>query len=461
MLSPQVAKYLQSHRDEHLAGLMEFLRFPSIANVRDRTPDGCQEAAEWLLAKVKGLGMEGRLLADEGRPNVIAESPIVAGRPTVMVYGHYDVQPPDPLDLWASPPFEPAVRDGWLYARGASDNKGQLFAVLCAIEAWRKAGGGLPVNVKLFLEGEEEIGSPHLEAFIAGHRDLLKADAIIVSDSAFFADGVPSIARALRGLVYFEITVLGPAADLHSGSHGGAAPNPINALARLLAGMHDAAGRVTIPGFYDGIRPVPPEERAAWALLPFDEARYAKDLGVSALAGGEKGLPALERLWTRPTLDANGIVGGYTGAGAKTVIAAKASAKVSCRLVPGQDPDEVIAGMKRYLREHCPAGCRVELQVHTRARPVLLRQDAPGMAESLAALAEAFGKKPVMVRFGASIPIAELFQRLLGTDPVLIGFGLPEDNIHSPNERLRLDQFHRGSAAYAALLQNAGASGLK
>ena len=461
MLSPKVAQYLQSHREEHLAGLIEFLRIPSIANVRDRKPDGCQQAAEWLLARVKGLGMEGRLLADEGRPNVIAESRPVAGRPTLLIYGHYDVQPPDPLDLWTSPPFAPAVREGNLYARGASDDKGHIFAILGAIEAWRKAGGGLPVNVKLFFEGEEEIGSPHLEPFIASHTDLLKADAILVCDSGFFARGVPSIARSLRGLVYFEITVHGASADLHSGSHGGAAPNPINALARLVAGMHDADGRVTLSGFYDDIRPVPLQEQAAWRDLPFDEAKYAKELGVSELAGGEKGRPALERLWIRPTLDCNGIVGGYTGAGAKTVIAARASAKISCRLVPDQEPEKVLAGVRRYLDEHTPAGCRVEMQVHTRSRPVLLRQDAPGMAESCAALEEAFGKKPVMVRFGASIPIAELFQRLLGTDPVLLGFGLPEDNIHSPNEHLPLEQFYGGEITVAALLQNASASGLK
>jgi acetylornithine deacetylase/succinyl-diaminopimelate desuccinylase-like protein len=461
MLPAPIAQYLQSHRQEHLSGLMELLRIPSIANVRDRRPDGCQQAAEWLAARLEGLGLTAQLLPTEGKPNVLAEGRVGPDRPTLLIYGHYDVQPPDPLDLWKSPPFEPTVRDGCLYARGASDNKGQLFAMLCGLEACVRSGGGLPVNVKVFLEGEEEIGSPHMEAFLAGHKEMLKADAIIVSDSAFFAPGVPTIASGLRGLVYFEITVTGPSVDLHSGSNGGAVANPINALTRLVAGMHDDAGRITIPGFYDDVASVSQEERAAWQRLPFDERQYAKELGVPVLAGGEKGVPVLERLWTRPTLDANGIFGGYTGVGSKTVIPAQAGAKISCRLVPNQDPDKVLAGVRRYLEEHAPAGCQVSMQVYTRARPVVFRPDAPGMSETRAALEEAFGRQPVMVRFGASVPITELFQRLLGIDSVMVGFGLPDDNIHSPNERLVLDQFYRGAMTAAALLQNAGRTGLK
>ncbi len=333
--------------------------------------------------------------------------------------------------------------------------------MLGAIEAWQRAGGGLPVRVKVFLEGEEEIGSPHLEPFVTAHRDLLKSDAILVCDSSFFAQGVPSLARSLRGLVYFEITVVGPSVDLHSGMHGGAVSNPANVLSRLLAGMIDDDGRITIPGFYDDVVEATAREKAEWATLPFEESAYARELGVPALAGGEKARGVLERLWVRPTLDVNGIVGGYTGVGAKTVIPARAGAKVSCRLVPNQVPAKIVAGMRRYLADRAPAGCRVELAVHTQARPVLLREDAPAMPETAAALEEAFGRRPVPVRFGASVPITELFQRLLGVDPVLLGFGVPEDNIHSPNESFALEQFHRGTVTCAALLQNVARSGLR
>jgi acetylornithine deacetylase/succinyl-diaminopimelate desuccinylase-like protein len=461
MLSAKVLKYLESRRQEHLASLMELVRFPSVANDRDRQPDGCWQAAEWLVARLAGLGFSARLLEAPGRPNVYGEGPLVPGRPTLLVYGHYDVQPPDPLELWVTPPFEPAVRDGCLFGRGASDCKGQIVAMMCAAEAWTRAGGGLPVNLKFFFEGEEEIGSPCLEPFIAAHKDLLRADAIIIVDSAFFAADVPSITYGLRGMAYFEITVTGPAADLHSGQYGGAVANPANALARLLAGMHDDAGRVTIPGFYDQVKPASAAERAAWGRLPFDEAGVAKSVGVAALAGGEKGIPVLERVWTRPTLDINGMVSGYTGAGAKTILPSKASAKVSCRLAPDQDPEKVIAGVRRHLDAHAPAGCRVDIHVHTSARPVLLRQDAPGMNEARAALEEAFGKPPAMVRMGASVPITELFQRLLGIDSVPTGFALPEDNMHAPNEHIRLDQFHRGIVAGAALYQNAAETGLR
>jgi acetylornithine deacetylase/succinyl-diaminopimelate desuccinylase-like protein len=461
MLPAKISEYLLSNRSRHLAALVELLRIPSIANVRDRRPDGCQQAAEWLAAHLEGLGLKATILPAEGKPNVFAEGRAGADKPTLLLYGHYDVQPPDPLDLWTSPPFEPVVRDGSLFARGSSDDKGQLFALLCGVEAWQRAGGGLPVNVKVFLEGEEEIGSPHMEPFLAAHADLLKCDAVIVCDTGFFAPGVPTLVSALRGLAYFEITVTGPSRDLHSGSYGGAVTNPVNALARLVAGMHDENGRVTIPGFYDDIEPVSAEEIAAWRKLPFDESNFAREAGVSVLGGGEKALPVLERLWARPTLDANGIVGGYTGVGAKTVIASKASAKISCRLVAGQDPDKVLACARRYVEANVPAGCQVSMQVYTRARPVRFRADAPGMAEARGALEEAFCAKPVMIRFGASVPITELFQRLLGVDAVLMGFGLPDDCIHSPNERLALEQFYRGAVAAAALLGNAGQSGLK
>ncbi|HUT59129.1 MAG TPA: dipeptidase [Phycisphaerae bacterium] len=460
MLSKTVADYLRANRARHVASLKELLSIPSIANVTGEKVDSCRTAAQWLARHLSALGLSAEVVPAGGKPNVLAEGRAGDGLPTLLIYGHYDVQPPDPLELWASKPFEPAQRDGFLYARGASDNKGQIFAHLTALEAWVRAGGGLPVNVKVIIEGEEEIGSPNLDPFIRQHADRLRSDAIIISDSGFFAEGVPSITYSLRGLAYFEITLTGPAADLHSGSHGGAVVNPINALARLIAGMQDADGRVTLPGFYDDVLPLTDQERSAWADLPFDESAYARELGVDKAAGGETGYSILERRWARPTLDANGIVGGYIEPGAKTVIPARASAKVSCRLVPNQDPEKITAGMRQYLDANVPAGTRVELAVHATARPVMVSQDAPAMNAAKAALAEAFGAEPVMVRCGASVPITELFQRILGRDGVLMGFGLPADSIHSPNERFKLEQFYRGAVAAAALLQNVRDAGL-
>ena len=451
MLPTTVTDYLEKHRTQHLERLEELLRIPSIANVDD---GACARAAEWLARRLESLGLRAELAGPAGRPNVLAEAHVRDDAPTLLIYGHYDVQPPDPLALWQTGPFDPVVRDGCLFARGSDDNKGQLFAQLMAIEAWTRAGGGPPVNLKVFLEGEEEIGSPSLEAFVAAHAERLAADAAVISDSGFFARGTASITYALRGLVYFEITARGPAADVHSGQHGGALANPINVLARLVAAMHDENGRITLPGFYDDVLEVGEQERRAWAVLPFDEGDYARSLGVDALSGGERGFSVLERRWARPTLDANGVVGGYTAAGSKTIIPAEARVKISARLVADQDPDKVAAGMAEFLAAHAPAGTSVSLQVHAKARPVLLPTDSPAMTAAKAALAEAFGQEPTLVRCGASVPVTELIQRLLGMDPVLMGFGLPDDNVHSPNEKFDLDQLWRGSIAAAAFLHN-------
>lgn len=453
MLPEAVLSYLSQHRDRHLDQLMELLRLPSVANV-SAEPDGCSQAAEWLARCAGGLGMDARVVATAGKPAVLATAHVGADRPTVLIYAHYDVQPPEPLDKWDSPPFAPQVRDGCLWARGASDDKGQLFAHLMAIEAWQRAGGGLPVNVKCFFEGEEEIGSPNVEPFVAEHRDELSADAAVISDSAFFADGVPSITYSLRGLVYLELTVTGPAVDIHSGTHGGAVANPINALARILAAAHDGEGRVTLPGFYDDVTELTQDERRDWALLGFDERAYAASLGLDELGGGERACGALERRWARPTLDCNGIVGGYTAAGSKTIIPARASAKLSMRLVPNQDPDRVVAGFREFLAGHVPPGVEASFAVRARARPVMLDRHSPAMAAARRACAEAFGREPVMVRCGASVPVAEVFQQVLALDAVVMGFGLPDDNLHSPNEHFRLEHLWRGSAAAAALMHN-------
>jgi acetylornithine deacetylase/succinyl-diaminopimelate desuccinylase-like protein len=457
MLPQPIRDYLLARREEHLAALKEFLSIPSLVNDAPGSAAAARQASDWLAGRLASLGLDSAVLETPGRPVVLALSRPIPGRPTLMIYGHYDVQPSEPLERWTSPPFRPQVRDGCVYARGACDDKGQLFAHLMAVEAWQRAGGGLPLNVKFFIEGQEEIGSPGMESFMADHKDELAADAVVISDSEFFADGVPSITYALRGLVLVELTVTGPAHDVHSGIHGGAVSNPVNVLAEMIAGLHDADGRVTIPGFYDDVLNLSDQERREWQALPFDPAAYAASLGVAELGGGERGLAALERRWSRPTLDCNGIIGGYTGPGGKTIIPSRASAKVSMRLVANQNPDKVIEGIASYVRQHQRPGTVAEFAVLSKSRPVLLDRHSFAMASAAAAMEEAFGRRPVMIRCGASVPVTEIFQRIFGMDAVLMGLGLPDDNPHAPNERFRLEHLWRGSEASAALMGNLSA----
>jgi acetylornithine deacetylase/succinyl-diaminopimelate desuccinylase-like protein len=453
MLPAAVVKYLEDHHEQFLAKLFELLEIPSVANVK-ADPDPCGLCANWLADYLRNLGLDAEVVPAEGKPNVLASAQVSADAPTLLVYGHYDVQPPEPLELWKSDPFEPVIRDGCIYARGADDDKGQLFAHLMAIEAWQRAGGGLPVNLKLFLEGEEEVGSPDLEAFMARMADRLAADACLISDSAFFTEGLPSITYALRGLAYLELKLNGPAADCHSGVNGGAVANPINGLARMIAAMHDDDGRVTIPGFYDDVLPLTQAERDEWAKLPFDEAKYAASLGLTELAGGERGYSVMERGWARPTLDCNGIVGGYTGVGSKTIIPAQASAKISMRLVASQDPRKIVEGFREFIARHTPPGLKAEMKVNAEARPVMLPTDSPVTRAARAALERAFGAKVAMIRCGASVPVTELIQRLLGLDAVLMGFGLPDDNLHAPNEHFPVEHLWRGAIASAEFMGN-------
>jgi len=454
MLPEKITAYLADQRDRQLAELVDLLRFPSVSSQSDHEAD-CLACAEHLAGCLRGLGLTAELRPWRRHPVLIARSTdaIAPDGPTVLIYGHYDVQPPEPLDAWTTPPFDPRVRDGAVYARGASDDKGQLFAHLKALEAFLAARGRLPVRVVVLFEGEEEIGSPDLERFVADHADELRADCAVVTDSQFFAPGVPTITYGLRGLVYVELAVTGPAADLHSGTHGGAVVNPLNALARLIAAMHDDRGRVALPGFYDDVVPLTDDERDAWDALPFDEAAYARSLGVEPV-GGEAGLPLLERRWARPTLDCHGVVGGYAGEGAKTVLPASATAKISMRLVPHQRPEKVLAAFGRFCAERAPAGVEAKVTALTQARPVLVPIDSPAVAAAADALREAFDAAPAMVRNGASVPVTELIQRILGVEPVVTGFGLPDDNLHAPDEHFRLDQFYRGIAASAACLLN-------
>ena len=453
MLPKEIIDYLAANRGRHLEELFELLRYPSVSSQGERRADSLA-CAERVAGHLRDLGFEAELRPWRQRPVLIARwAGNVQTERTVLLYGHYDVQPPEPLEQWDSPPFEPTIRDGAIYARGANDDKGQFFAHVKAVEAFVRAGGGLPLNVIFFIEGEEEIGSPELEKFVAANAADLKADYAVVSDSEFFAAGLPSITYGLRGLAYLELTLTGPAGDLHSGLHGGPVVNPLNALARMIAAMHDEAGRVTLGGFYDDVLPLTEPEREAWAKLPFDESAYAATIGAD-LAGGEAGRSVLERRWARPTLDVNGIVGGYQGEGAKTVIPSAATAKISMRLVPDQRPEKVVAAFRKWVAENTPAGVRAEVKVSAEARPVLVPPESPAMAAAREALTEAFGGEVAMIRNGASVPITELIQRVLGVEPILMGFGLPDDNLHAPNEHFAVEQFERGRVASAAMLYN-------
>jgi acetylornithine deacetylase/succinyl-diaminopimelate desuccinylase-like protein len=452
MLDRSVKDYLQAHRERFLESLFELLGFESLAQTNG--PDGCRPCAEWIAAYIRRLGLTAEIVPTRGQPCVIGEYRTNRKCPTLLVYTHYDVQSPDPLDLWTSAPFRPEVRNGFLYARGASDDKGQLFAHLMAIEAYLQTSQTLPLNLKLLVEGEEEIGSPNMEAFLTENKTRLAADALVVSDVGFFAENCPSIIYALRGMCPFEVTFVGPNRDVHSGLEGGVVVNPLHALADLVAAFHDDDGRVTVPGFYDDVLPLRDEERKAWAKLPYDKAEHARRLGVEVLAGGEKDYSPLERNWARPTLECNGMIGGYTGPGVKTVIPSRASAKFSMRLVADQDPGKIFPAVERFVCNHTPPGIRSQVTVQAVSRPVWTSTDSTVMRAAQAAMTEAFGAEPALIRCGASVPVTEVFQRLLGLDTVVLGISLPEDNLHSPNECLKLTQLWRGAEMMAALYHN-------
>ncbi len=455
MLSKEVTEYLASHRGEHLEQLFELLRFPSVSSQSAHEAD-CLACAEHIAGHLRGLGFSAELRPWRKHPVLLARSTsgiAEKSAPTVLIYAHYDVQPPDPMGLWVSPPFDPTVRDEAIYARGASDDKGLLMSCINGCEAFIRTAGRLPMNVLFFVEGEEEMGSPDLEDFVTAAADDLKSDFALVMDLGFFAPAAPTILTGLRGLMYLELTLDGPSADLHSGQHGGAVVNPLNALAGMIAAMHDDAGRVTLGGFYDDVVEPGRVELDQWESLPFDESEYAKEVGVEPV-GGERGKTVLQRRWSRPTLDCNGIVGGYQGEGAKTVLPASATAKISMRLVPNQRPDKVLWAFDEFVADNTPAGVRASVKVLSRSRPFVIQPDSPAVSAVKDALREAFGADTVLARAGGSVPVAELIQRVLKVDPVVTGFALPDDNIHSPNERFRLEQFHTGAVAAAAMLNN-------
>jgi acetylornithine deacetylase/succinyl-diaminopimelate desuccinylase-like protein len=444
----RVNQHLDAHRDEHLSALMELVRIPSIANVADGS---CERAAAWLADALTTLGVQTRVFATSGQPVVLGRRHVRDGAPTLLIYGHYDVQPPEPLAEWHSPPFEPVVRDGWLFGRGADDDKGQFFTYIMALEAFVRTNTPLDVNLTFLFEGDEEIGSPPLEAFLRDHKDDLACDAVFISDSRFFAAGHPSITYALRGVSHGEFTIIEANSDVHSGLYGGVLRNPLHTACDIVAALHDADGRVTVPGFYDNVDPLSTAEQQAWAQLPFDEREYAAELGVTHLGGGEKGFSILERNWARPCLDVNGLFGGHTGPGAKTVIPRRATVKFSYRVVSRQDPKSIMAAMKKFVTDRVPPGMRVTFEAGSMNPAVTLAQDSPAMQAARDALRDVFGKQPSMIRCGASVPVTEMFQRMLGRDAVMIGFGLPEDRLHAPNEKFCLEQLYKGAKTVAAM----------
>lgn len=447
-----ILDHIHSRRDGYVDQLKPFLAIPSISALPDHAPD-VRRCADWCLDEMQRIGLGNvRLFDTPGHPIVYGEWLGAPGAPTMLFYGHYDVQPVDPLDLWETPPFEPSVREGAIYARGAADDKGQIFMHFKAIEAHLAAGGRLPINVKVILEGEEEVGSAHLDTFVAEHKDLLAADVVVISDSPMFDRDVPSICYGLRGLAYFQIDLRGSSTDLHSGSYGGAVANPAMVLAQLLAQMKDKGGRIKIPGFYDAVVDVTPEEKAQFARLPFNEKRWAREIGVPK-PFGESGYSTLERKWARPTFEVNGLLAGFTGEGAKTVIPAVAMAKVSMRLVPNQDPETIGRQFEAYLKKIAPKTVEVKVTHMHGGRPWTTGFDNVWVQAAGRAIEQGFGRSPVFVREGGSIPVVSTFQEVLGLPSVLFGIGLPGENAHAPNEWLDLGNFHNGVLAAAFLYQ--------
>ncbi|MBI2247015.1 MAG: dipeptidase [Armatimonadetes bacterium] len=448
--------YAQEHRAGFLDELKAFVSIPSISTLPQHKDD-VRRAADWLLEHLRGLGMTGELIPIEGgHPMVYAEWMQASGKPTVLIYGHYDVQPVDPLHEWTSPPFEPTIRGDDLYARGARDDKGQVFAVIKALESLLRTDGTLPLSVRVIVEGEEEIGSPGMYKWIDRHARKLACDFAWVSDGQLFAPGLPTIVTGLRGLVYTEVEVRGPSHDLHSGIYGGAAPNPVNAIASIIAGLKDRRGRVTVPRFYAAVRDPSPEEKASWERLPFSDEAYLKELGIPA-APGEQGFGILERRWTRPTLEVHGIAGGWTGAGAKTVIPARVTAKISMRLVPDQRASTIYRSFSKKVAKLAPQGVEVEVRELASSDPVLVNPKAKPVQVAATVARQVWDAEPVFTREGGSVPIVTKFDRVLKVPTVLFGFGLPDDNLHAPNEKFHIPNFYRGIETVIRFLQQVSA----
>ncbi|MEX1011007.1 MAG: dipeptidase [Balneolaceae bacterium] len=444
--------YIEQHKEKFEKELFELLRIPSVSTDPERKEE-VHQAVSWLHNHLSKIGLNRVETFDtEGFPVVYAQSTQREGLPVVLIYGHYDVQPPEPLEEWSSPPFDPVVRNGRIYARGASDDKGQSFAHLKSIEALLSEGKELPVNVKILLEGEEEIGSPNLPPFLKEHRKMLSCDMVLISDTSMFAENRPSITYGLRGLAYMEVLVQGPNRDLHSGVYGGTVRNPANALCEMISGLTDPNGKVLIPGFYEDVVPLDENEREAFSNLPFDEEAYKKSLGLDALYG-EQGYSTLERASARPTLDVNGLWSGYQGEGAKTVLPARAGAKVSMRLVPNQKPGKIARLFTRYIRSVSPDGLKVTIKTHHGGDPAMTPLDFYGLKAAGKAFSDIYNTEVLFTREGGSIPVVADFTRILDAPSILMGFGLKEDALHSPDESFSLTDFHRGIRTSARFLE--------
>jgi acetylornithine deacetylase/succinyl-diaminopimelate desuccinylase-like protein len=448
----ETIEYIGKEQKRYLSELFDFLRIPSISSVPEHKHD-MERCSEWLVNHLKGIGFDDtRVIPTAGHPIVFGQW-LGAGEKskTVLIYGHYDVQPVDPLDLWTTKPFEPEIRNGFIFARGSCDDKGQTFANIKSVEAYLKTSGKLPVNIKFLIEGEEEAGTSHLDEFIENNAELLKCDAVLVSDTEFFAPGVPSLCYGLRGISFVELTVTGPNRDVHSGSYGGAIENPITVLAWMISQLKDKYGRITIPGFYDDVLELTEEERNEFRKLPFSEHEYCKDLEIGGV-NGEYGFTTLERCWARPALDINGIYGGYTGEGSKTIIPSKATAKISMRLVPNQHAEDITNKICDFLEKIAPPTVKIEIIRSQGGNPVLVPTNGPAVKSALSAIRQGFDREPVLMREGGSIPIVGLFKNVLNAPTVLLGYGLPSDNIHSPNENFSVSQFIGGIKTTAIFL---------
>lgn len=456
-MSQAIDTYVGEHSARFLEELRALLRIPSISTAPEHSAD-VAAAAAFVASSLKAAGLENvAVIPSAGHPLVYADWLHAPGKPTVLCYGHYDVQPPDPLELWKTPPFEPTVRDGNLYARGSADDKGQMYMHVKAIEALFAVHGKLPLNVKFLIEGEEEVGGEAIARYVAENPDKLKADVALVSDTALYAEGIPTLCIGLRGLIYMEVEATGPKRDLHSGLYGGAAPNAVYGLIELLAKAKDADGRIQIPGFYDQVAEPAPAELASWRSLPFSEAEFlSKEVGSPCLTG-EPGRMVLERVWSRPTLEVHGIAGGFTGTGAKTVIPATATAKVSMRMVPNQDPDAMYAAFEKWVANHTPAGIRTKVRKLSGGPAVVVNPEHPAIHEAAAAFSEILNAPCVFIRSGGSVPIVGDFAHHLGIPTVMMGLGLPDDGLHSPNEKFKLDNFYLGIRAVAHFFEKYGA----
>lgn len=448
-MNSDVVQLVNDSREQSVTELFDFLRIPSVSADSAFQPE-MQRCATFVREAMERAGLKSEIIPTAGHPIVYGERIEGSDRPTVLIYGHYDVQPPDPLEEWTTPPFEPQARDGKIYARGATDDKGQLFTHIKSIEAWTKSVDRLPVNIRFLVEGEEEVGSDNLDRFLEENRERLKSDVAVISDTSQYGDGIPAITYGLRGIVAAEVKLTGPSKDLHSGIFGGSIANPANAITTLCGALVSDTGQVQIPGFYDDILPVTDEERAQFAELPFSMDSFLQDTGSSDVFG-EEGWSTIERRWIRPSCDINGIVGGYTGEGPKTIVPSWAMAKITCRLVPGQQPEAILDSLEHFLRERCPAGLSFEFRRFHGCPAFVFDPTSKWLTAASGAIEAAFGNAPVYIREGGSIPVVMSFKQILDIDTLLLGWGRNSDNLHSPDEHLHLEDFHNGTLASAML----------